>query len=156
MAGTSYVSATQAAIYNAALDNLFATFARPFSLYVEAQTAVISTDPTYAGPFGQHDQNVFNPTVTPQVYTVTGCITYGRNQDNPYGEPYPGKDASQLKNRDTDGTVRIKVQADGYALMRSCKQVSLDGFNFIMTSAPRPHGLLGAPSRWTFTLTRTE
>lgn len=153
---SSLVSADQAAEYRAALQNVFESFWRPFSLYVSANTAVISTSQTYSR-FGQHDQNAAidgdNPAVTPQVYTLTGCITYGKDQ--PYKYIMPG-DVGDLKLRKSDGEVNIKVDATGNALLSQVKMVNLDGFNFTLTSNARPHGLLGVPTRWSYTLTKTD
>ena len=152
----SLIPADQAAIYRGALGDVFDTFARPFSLYIEAQTATISTSQTYSR-FGQHDQNAAidadDVAVTPQFYTVTGCIMYGNNQA--WTDFSAGRDG-QLKLKDGEGKVRIKVEATGYELMKSCRLVSLDGFSFQLNSKPRPHGLLGAPTRWTFVLERVE
>ncbi len=148
----SLLTAAQQADYRQAISSIFWTFARPFSLYVEANTAVISTSPTFSR-FGFHDQNAAvgaaNPAVTPQVYQVTGCILYGKDQPWPYISPDVGKDAQQLKLRDSDGKVRIKVEATGYALMQGVQTVVLDGFTFVKDSTPRPHSIVGQPDRWT-------
>lgn len=143
--------------YRNAIKDVFDTFARPFSIYLEAQTANISTSPTYSR-FGQHDQNaqigVDNPVVTPTVYTVTGCIEYGSKQ--PWIIGAPDAAAIQLKLRESAGVVRIKVEAGGFALLSQAKLVTLDGYSFQMNSVPRPHGIVGSPDRWTFTLDRIE
>ena len=150
------LTAAQRAAYQAALDNLFDTFKRDLEIFVEAQTAVISTSPTYSR-FGQHDQNaaitVDNTAVTPQSFIIQGCILYGAKQ--PWLEINPGGDSGgntqMLKIKNGDGTVRIKVEQDGYDLLYGCKLIKLDGFTFQLNSTPRPHGLVGAPTRWTFT-----
>lgn len=155
----SLLSAAQQADYKSALSSVFWSFARPFSVYITANTAVISTSPLYS-PFGFHDQNtaisVVNAAVTPQAYTVTGCILYGRDQPWPYISPDVGTDAQQLKLRDSDGKVRIKVEATGYALLKQAETVVLDGFTFVIDSTPRPHGIVGQPDRWTFALQATQ
>jgi hypothetical protein len=152
----SLISPADAATYRSPLEDVFWTFARPFTIYVDAQVANISTSPTYSR-FGQHDQNaaigVDNPAVTPQAYTVTGCITYGNNQQ--WTDFSVGQNG-QLKLKDTEGQVRIKVEQQGYDLIKDAKLVNLDGFSFQFKSNPRPHGLLGSPSRWTFFLERVE
>ncbi len=155
MALPSLLSAAQQASYKEAISSVFWTFSRPFQVFIQAQTAHISTDPNWSR-FGQHDQNVFSPEVNPQVYTITGCILYGNKQPYQYIAPYPGSDAQQLKLRESNGTVRIKVETDGYALLSQCQQVVLDGFQFNMTSTPRPHGIVGQPDRWTFDLDKID
>lgn len=130
----------------------WASFARPFSLYLEAQQAVINTDPNWSR-FGQHDQNVLSPPVIPQVYIVSGCVQYGQKQPFPYTDPYRFKDQQALKLRDPEGDVRIKVIQDGYDLMKNCQIVTLDGLVFNMNSTVRPHGLF-TPEVFTFVLNR--
>ncbi len=142
--------------YNQALQDVFDTFARPFNLYIEAQTAVISTSLTYSR-FGDHSQNTAisadNTALTPQVFTVTGCILYGNRQ--PWIDLGLPSD-QQIKIKESNGTVRVKVDANGYALMKQCKLVNLDGFDFQLNSNARPHGLVGQPTRWTFTLEKID
>lgn len=153
---SSLISSAQASLYRQALQNVFETFARPFDIYLEARNATISTSQTYSR-FGQHDQNAAinadNVAVTPQVYTLTGCILYGNGQ--PWKYISPGNDGD-LKLRESDGMVRIKVDATGYTLLKDCKMVKLDGFNFQLNSNARPYGLLGAPVRWMFELEKTD
>lgn len=142
--------------YDQALQNIFDTFSRPFLIYLEAQQATISTSLTFSR-FGQHDQNAAinadNVAVTPQVYTITGCILYGNKQPWDYlgFSVAHGKEAQQDKLRDAFGTVRIKVDASGYGLLKQAKLLNLDGFDFNAVSTPRPHGLVGEPNRWTLT-----
>ena len=150
------MTSAQRTEYRGVLDDVFWTFARAFDMYVSANTAVISTSQTYSR-FGQHDQNAAidgdNPAVTPQVYTLTGCITYAKDQ--PYRYTTLG-DVGDLKLRMNEGEVNIKVDATGDALLSQVKMVKLDGFNFTLTSNARPHGLLGVPTRWSYTLTKTN
>lgn len=154
-ADMNLVDDIQKADYDLALFSVFETFARPFQLYIQAQTAVISTSPLFSR-FGEHDQNAAitteNLPVTPQVYTVSGCILYGNKQPWEYIAPVD----VQNKIRESAGIVRIKVYPQGYDLMKSCKLVNLDGFDFTLNSNARPHGLVGNPNRYTFTLLKTD
>lgn len=155
----SLLTAAQQNQYKTALDSVFWTFARPFSLYIQAQTAYISTSPQFSR-FGFHDQNVpvsaTNPPLTPQVYTVTGCILYGKNQPWDFTAFDGGSNSQQLKLRDSEGKVRIKVEATGHALMQQVKTVVLDGWTFNLSSTPRPHGIVGQPDRWTYSLDKVD
>lgn len=159
--GFSLLTATQQAEYRAAISNVFATFARPFQVYVEAQTVFISTSlSTPYSPFAFTSQNTptsaANPPVQPQYQTIVGCILYGKDQPWPYISPDGGSDAQQLKLRNSDGKVRIKVETDGYNIMKDAKTVILDNFVFNLTSTVRPHCIVGQPDRWTFHLERQE
>lgn len=138
------------------MQDQFETFWRGMTIYVEASTAVISTSPTYTR-FGDHSQNAAitaeNVAVTPQSSIISGCILYGSKQ--PWVDFSAGGEG-QLKLRDSEGTVRLKVASDGYALLRNCKLINLDGFNFQLDSNARPHGLLGNPTRWTFSARKVD
>ena len=153
------LSTAEKTAFDSAMQDLFATFARPFLMYVAAQKATISTSLTYSR-FGQHDQNAEvtaeNTANTPIVYTLTGCILYGNKQPweyVPFGER---REAQQDKIRESMGTVRIKVDASGHGLLAQAKLVNLDGFDFTMVSNARPHGLVGQPTRWTYTLQKVD
>ena len=137
-----------------AVNNVFLTFMRPFTVYIEAQKAYLSTNPNMSR-FGQHDQNVFHPPVTPQPTVVYGTILYGNQQPWEYIEPATRTNYDQNKLRNSFGTVRIKVDAAGYALMQNCKLIQLDGFEFKLESNARPHGLF-TPQRYTFFLIKTD
>jgi len=148
---SSLFTPTQLTSYDAALDNVFDTFKRPIMAYVEAQAITLSSSMTYSR-FGQHDQNVLNPPVTPQGTQIYACIRYGNGQA--YDFMAPGSDV-QLKLRESEGLVRIKVDATGYEIMKNAKTVVLDGFTFTIDSTPRPHGLV-TPHRWTFMMRKTD
>ncbi len=155
----SLLSNVEKASYDAALSSVFATFARPLSVYLEAQIAVVNTNPTFGGMFGDASENAVGPTstpVTPQRYTITGCVLYGNKQPWEYVEPASRGNYQQNKIRESFGSVRIKVDATGHALLSQVKQVVLDGFTFQLNSTARPHGLVGSPTRWTYTLQKVD
>lgn len=151
----SLLSSAQQAAARAAIRSVFDTFARPFNVYIEAQTVVVSTDPNWSR-FGQHDQNVDQPEVAPIVYTITGCIKYANDQPYDFMAPYAAGGAEQLKLRESDGKVRIKVDASGHALFQSAKRIVLDGVQFDNDSSPRPHGIVGQPDRWSYTISKID
>lgn len=152
---SSLLSVSQKSMIRASLKDVFDTFARPFTVYVEAQQLTISTDPSYSR-FGQHDQNVDHPAVLPQSYTLTGCILYGSKQPFDYMASFGTDTSKQNKVRVAEGKVRVKVDATGYALFKDAKRIVIDGINFDNDSTPRPHGIVGAPDRYSFDLTRVE
>ncbi len=154
----SLLTDAQKSYFDAAMADQFDTFKRGFAIYVSAQTAVISTSLTYSR-FGPHSQDTpvsaDNMAVTPQFSVISGCILYDDKQPWVYSTPGGKKsDTQELKLRESDGIVRIKVDATGNALLSQCKLVNLDGFDFQLDSTARPHGLVGSPTRWTYTLER--
>ncbi len=155
----SLLTNTEKASYDAALSSVFATFARPLTVYLEAATAVVNTNPDFAGMFGDASQNAVGPLstpVTPQRYTVTGCVLYGNKQPWEYVEPGSRANYQQNKIRESFGSVRLKVDTSGYALLKDANQVVLDGFTFQVVSTARPHGLVGMPNRYSFALQKVD
>ncbi len=148
-----YLDDTQKSIYDDALYTQFVTFRRAFTVYLNAQIAVVNTNPNFAGQFGNQSQNSIATPVTPQpIYTLSGVIRYGNGQPWEYIEPGSRGNYHQDKVRESFGKVTIKVDASGYALFSQVKQVEMDGLTFQLGSTPRPHGLVGAPTRWTYSL----
>lgn len=151
---SSLIGPSAKAILENAAQQVFDTYKRPFTLYIEAATANISTNPNYSR-FGQHDQNVFNPAVNPQAFVVSGTIYYPNQQPWDYVEPQSRTNYQQDKLRESFGQVRIKVDPSGYALMQGVKLVNLDGFNFKLVQNARPHGMF-TPQRYTFYLVKVD
>lgn len=150
---SNLLSTIERSTFEDALDSVFQSYKRQFFLYIDAQTAVISTGPSPR--FAQHDQNVFNPPVTPQIYTLSGCILHANKEPWEYMEPQTRANYQQLKLRDPGGTVRLKVDYSGFLLMKECKMVDIDGIQFMLNSTARPHGLL-TPIRYSFNLTNVQ
>ena len=136
------------ALYSAALKDVWDTFKRPFVLMIEAELAtIVPEDPNWS-PFGQQDQNSLPPPqLVPKQYAVYATIKYSNGQEYDFST----LGDQQLKLRNSEGRVRLKLDAEGYALMKQCKQVSLDDMLFEIDTTPRPHGLF-SPDRWTYHL----
>lgn len=157
--GTNLLTSAQQAEFRAAISNVFWTFARSFQIYIAAQVIHISTSAP-ASPFAFRSQNTpvsaSNPAVQPQWQTINGCILYGKDQPWPYITADGGSEAQQLKIRNSDGKVRIKVEQDGYDLMKVAKTLQLDGMTFNLISTARPHSIVGNPDRFTFHFERQQ
>ena len=155
----SYITPAMASEYRNALYGVWETFARPLSVYLDAKVLVVNTTPSFAGMFGDASQDATGPSttlVTPQVYIISGCINYANGQPWEYVSSDTRAGSQQNKVRESDGKVKIKVNATGYALLNQAQQVLLDGYTFSLNSTPRPHGIVGQPDRWTFELLRTD
>lgn len=137
--------------FNAAVDS----WARPLQVYQEAQQTVIVSDVNFT-PLNAYNQNSTNITNTPVVSTISGRILWDKNQEWDYVKPYPGRgnDEAQIKVKDqVTRACRLKVDASGYALLVNEKLVTIDGFQMVPQSQPRPHGLF-SPNYWTFYFVR--
>lgn len=143
----------------AAAEWAFQQFMRQFTVYTEAQTTYISTSPQYSR-FGQHDQNVTNtgqsPRVTPNVTTINGTLLYAKGQPYSYVAPETRSSYETNKLRESFGTLRLKVDSTGYALLCNSKLVNVDGFDFKLISNARPHSVFGPPTRFDFLLQKVD
>lgn len=136
--------------------SVFQTYMRGFHMYLDAGVAVVNTSPTFAGFFGDASQNQLNVVNTPQVFHLSGCILYGNKQPWEFIEPGSRGNYQQNKIRESEGVVRLKVDPTGYALLKDAEQIIIDKFTFVIDSTPRPHGLIGDPNMYTFTLLKVD
>tara|TARA_R110002110_G_scaffold344448_3_gene554452 strand:+ start:103 stop:561 length:459 start_codon:yes stop_codon:yes gene_type:complete len=136
-----------------AFNDLHDTFARDIYIFKEAKKITISTSPTFNPIYGQSSS--LPQTVTNQVQSGTfkARITYDTDRTEPYISS-PEID-SQLKLRVPDGTVRIKIDKNGYEYVKTAKRLDFDGRRFTVESDVRPHGLF-EPTYYTFFLLPTE
>jgi hypothetical protein len=133
-----------------AMLDVFDTFKRPFVVYVEAEKVIINTNPNFSR-FGNNAQNMTNPTVVPQPFTIYGVIKH--KEDQQY--EYVGADDVQIKVKSAKGRCRIKVRIEDAQPLIRAKQFEIDGFQYKPDSTPRPHGLF-TPALYTFYLVRSE
>tara|TARA_R100000152_G_C6700377_1_gene130035 strand:+ start:253 stop:711 length:459 start_codon:yes stop_codon:yes gene_type:complete len=149
----SLLSSAQKTALQSAFNDLHDTFARDIFIYKEAQSTIISTNPSY-NPIYQ-ENNAQSKTVKRKVISASfkARITYDtdRSQSNLTSPEVE----SQLKLKLPDGYVRIKVAKDGYDYLKDAKRVEFDGRKFSIESDVRPHGLF-EPTHYTFFLLPTE
>ena len=143
----SLISDADKAMFGAALHSGVTTFFRPLTVYQEAQRTVVVSDPNFnpidAG-WNQHSVSIEN---TPVFTTISGAIQWSRSQDLDFIRP---EHAAQLKAKEqTNRACRLKVDASGYALLKTAKRVEIDGILLTPDTNPRPHGLFGV-DRYTF------
>jgi hypothetical protein len=154
----SLLSDAEKAEFSAEIVKVAETFERDIVIYKEAQKIIVSTDVNW-NPFQQNDLNLIpqNPENQAQVYNMRARIWYERQQPNPYLEPYVGGnlDEAQLKLKNPEGKVRIKIGPSGWAIMGGAKLIQFDGFMFDVESSPRAHGLFDN-QYYTFWLKRTS
>jgi len=149
---SSYLSDTEKAAIETEFHNVFDTLKRPLIVYSAPEKIYASTDPNFSrfGQFGQNNE-MQNEDINQQQYqTIQACILYNKNPDfEQYNKDKTGGTYEQLKVRDVNLKVRIKVDIDGYNVLKDAKLLQLDGLEFLKDSPPRPHGLFGA-TRWSF------
>lgn len=138
----------------AGFQNAIDTSVRSFTIWQEATRTLINTSATF-NPllYTANNTGILN---TPNFNTISGRVLYDKQQEYAFARPYVGRgpNEGQVKIKDqTTRSVRIKVDATGYALMNTCKEVDIDGFAFVLESVPRPHGLF-VPNQYTFYFVR--
>jgi hypothetical protein len=151
----SFLTDSQKAAVFAEFNTAMSTFLRPLIVYQEPQKTVIISDPNYNPLEGSYNQNDADVQNIPIYTTISGRITYDKDQEWSYLKPYPGNENGQLKVKDqTARSVRVKVDYSGYSLLSTCKKMELDGYLFDLVSQPRPHGPFGT-GYWTFYFNRS-
>jgi hypothetical protein len=97
--------------------------------------------------FNRFSKNNFNLLTNPQNnflrYVIKGRILYDPKLKDAFLTPYSsaGTDDSQLKLKNVDGIVRVKIRKEFYEIFSDAKQFDLDGFRFNIEGLGRPHGL---------------
>lgn len=130
------------------------TFARPLTVYQEAQRTVVVSNPDF-NPIEDWNQNNTDIQNTPVFSTISGRILWSKDQEWRYLTP-GGLHPSQLKLKDaTKASCRLKVDSTGYALLRTAKKVQIDGILMDPDSEPRQHGPFGT-GFWTFSFVRSS
>ena len=149
----SLLTSAQKAALQKSFDAVHDTFARDIYIFKEAKNVTISTTPNYNPIYGENTK--LEKTVTRQVQSgvFQARILYNTDSNEPYVTA-PQID-SQLKIKVPDGSVRIKVNKEGYEYIKKAKRVDFDGRRFSIESDVRPHGLF-EPNYYTFFLLPTD
>lgn len=130
------------AIYENKFNLIHDTFSRPISIYRQAQTIVITSNPAnnalfQNAPFNDQVQNV----AVSGVFNAR--ILYSKKEDlqmfTPFGIRKLGGDQVNLQNE--QGQVRIKLDPTGASYLFDAKRVEFDGDIFTIRTSKRPHGL---------------
>ena len=149
----SLLTSAQKAALQSAFDSVHDTFARDIYIFKEAKNVTISTSPNYNPIYGQNSN--LPDTVTREVQSgvFQARILYNTDRAEPFVTA-PQID-HQLKLKVPDGSVRIKLDKDGYEYIKKAKRVDFDGRRFSIESDVRPHGLF-KPTYYTFFLLPTD
>lgn len=138
----SLISDADKAALSAVLHSGVQTWFRPLTVWQEAQTTVIVSDPNW-NPYTAYGQNQLDVQNTPVTSIVSGAILWSKDQEWRFVSP-GGVHPSQLKVKDaTKQACRLKVDDSGRALLSTAKKVRIDGVEMVPDTEPRPHGLFG-------------
>ena len=143
---TSYISAAQKSFINSAMDNIHETFSREITVIMNPTVVVISTSPTYNSFYKRDLDNTSYSELAPQSFTFKARISYVSQTQG----VFPGSELQQ-KIIYPSGTVKIKVQYDGYVKLKEARKVDLDGRRYSISSDYKPYGMFG-PQYYSFLL----
>ena len=149
---SSLLSDSEKNAMEASLNDVFDTFKRPIVVYSSPEKIYVSTDPNFSrfGQFGQNNEMEKQEINSQNIQTIYATILYSKNQDfEQFNKDKTGGTYEQIKVRDNNVKVRIRVDSTGYATLKDAKLIQLDGREFIKDSPSRGHGLF-ASVRWDF------
>jgi hypothetical protein len=149
----SLLTASQKAALQSTFNDLHDTFARDIYIFKDAKNIVMSTNPNFNPIYNQNSSLTTTISKEVQSKVFKARIMYDTDRVEPYVSS-PEID-SQLKLKIPDGSVRIKLEKDGYEYIKGAKRLEFDGRRFSIASDVRPHGLF-EPTYYTFFLLPTE
>lgn len=143
MAG--FLSENQKNNIKSIIDQIHDTFAREITVFKIGQRTAISSSPTYNALYRQQSSNTSTTEVSK---TFFARIKYVDMNEELLKNPSPGQDKIILPI----GTVKIKVNLEGFNYVKEAKRVELDGRRFSIKSDGKPLGMFG-PQYYEFILT---
>lgn len=142
----SYLSTAQKDFINEVIDDVFDTFSREISVYSNPQETVISTSSSYNYFYNADIPSVDNREFVTVKNTFQAKIKY-LDQSK---APVAGADTQQ-KIEYPNGSVKIKVPAAAYAILKEARRVEFDGRRYSIASDSKPYGMFG-PRYYSFIL----
>ena len=135
---TDYLTAAERADYQSVFQNMHETFAREISIYKTKQGVFVATNNAYNALYGRLN-NSSRSIKEVEKYTTTARIKYIGTQPEELVNAF----GSQVNVRFPEGTVRLKLDATGYELIKSAPRVEIDGELFKIVSDPSKIGPFG-------------
>ncbi len=128
----------------AIIDRIHDTFARPITVFKIGTRTAIASSQNYNFIYRQQSANTSTTEVS---QTFQARIKYISADEELLPDPNAGQDKIILPA----GSVKIKVNLEGYNYMKEAKRVELDGFRFSIKSNGKPLGMFG-PQYYEFLL----
>ncbi len=142
MAG--FLSQNQKDNIKSIIDRIHDTFAREITVFKIGTRTAIASSQNYNFVYRQQSAN----TVTTEVsQTFFARIKYVSAEEQILPDPKAGQDKIIIPA----GSVKIKVNLDGYNYLKEAKRVEFDGFRFSIKSDGKPLGMFG-PQYYEFVL----
>jgi hypothetical protein len=145
MAG--FLSENQKTNIKSIIDQIHDTFAREITVFKIGQRTVISSSANYNALYRQQSSNTETTEVS---QTFQARIKYVEMSET-FLQESQSNSSGQDKIILPAGTVKIKVNLEGYEYVREAKRVELDGRRFSIKSDGKPLGMFG-PQYYEFIL----
>jgi len=145
MAG--FLSENQKTNIKSIIDQIHDTFAREITVFKIGQRTVISSSANYNALYRQQSSNTETTEVS---QTFQARIKYVEMSET-FLQDSRSNSSGQDKIILPAGTVKIKVNLEGYEYVREAKRVELDGRRFSIKSDGKPLGMFG-PQYYEFIL----
>ena len=151
MAG--FLSENQKNNIKSIIDQIHDTFAREITVFKIGQRTVIASSPTYNAFYKQQSANASTTEVSQTFQARIKYVDMGEEllQNSKTGQDR-GSGGGQDKIILPTGTVKIKVNLEGFNYVKEAKRVELDGRRFAIKSDGKPLGMFG-PQYYEFILT---
>jgi hypothetical protein len=145
MAG--FLSENQKTNIKSIIDQIHDTFSREITVFKIGQRTVISSSANYNALYRQQSSNTETTEVS---QTFQARIKYVEMSET-FLQDSQSNSSGQDKIILPAGTVKIKVNLEGYEYVREAKRVELDGRRFSIKSDGKPLGMFG-PQYYEFIL----
>ena len=132
----SLISAAEKAVYSQVLVDLADTFEVDITIYKMPTETVITTDDNYNQFFKNSEAFI---EYTPNSQTFKARLLFNKKQELQHDNQ--GAQSQQIDLTQELGELRIKVRPEAVEWLQSNQNITVNGENFELASAPRPHGL---------------
>ena len=149
---TSLISDSQKSTIKAIIDDIHETFARDISVFEDGRKILISASSEYNGIYGRTGGGTSSTTVSSVKHTVKARIKYINAREQNLAD---GNINSQLNIDFIEGSVRITVDAAGFAILKEAKRCEFEGRKYTIESKGNPTGIFG-PQYYHFYLSPIE
>jgi hypothetical protein len=145
--GTSFISPQDEQTFGNQFNDLHATWARPISIFRQAQQVIIATNPAHNFIYDTSPTNDIVANI-PVSGVFQARIAYNKQQTR---NQFSTDKTEQVNLKMFEGDVRIKLDPTGAAFLEGASRVQFDGSTFEIINSQRPHGLF-APNFYTYFL----
>jgi hypothetical protein len=149
---TSLISDSQKNTIKAIIDDIHETFARNITVYEEGQKILIAASTEFNGIYGKTANGSQSIEKTVVSHVIKARIKYINSRESNLSD---GNIESQLGIELIDGSVRITVDSEGFAILKEAKRCEFEGRKYTINSKGNPTGIFG-PQYYHFYLAPIE